>query len=131
MIGPGVRRRLYSLLLSVWGGAILFFTLAPSPQEQAPLFPGWDKVEHALGFGGLAWLTGRFLIVYGKCVRRCWLWAFSAAVMYGALIEVAQATLTTSRKAEFGDLVADAVGAGLVCLIASRRDASGSKGAEG
>ncbi|KIE42110.1 VanZ family protein [Geobacter anodireducens] len=127
MITPESRRKLYTVLLAVWGGTILVLTLMPAPKAEPLPFPGWDKVEHAVAFGALAWCAGRFLVVYGKCVRRCWLWAFGATVAYGALIEVAQATLTTTRTAELGDLMADAVGAGLVCLLASRKGTAGNR----
>ncbi|ADI84675.1 VanZ family protein [Geobacter sulfurreducens] len=127
MLTPGSRRKLYTVLLAVWGVAILVLTLMPASKAEPLPFPGWDKIEHAVAFGALAWFAGRFLVVYGKCVRRCWLWAFCATVTYGALIEVAQATLTTTRTAELGDLAADAVGAGLVCLLASRTGDAGNR----
>ena len=43
-------------------------------------------------------------------------WAAAAAFLYGVslgiLIEILQATLTTGRTAEWGDVVADLIGAG-------------------
>lgn len=43
----------------------------------------------------------------------------AAAVAYGGLLELAQ-PLVSGRSAEWGDLAADAVGAGLALLVARR-----------
>lgn len=107
------------LLLAAWGGAILWFSLDPSPPQTHVKLFAWDKFQHAAAYGFLALLWGNFLVTYRRCRRRCWFMAFAGSVGFGALVEVAQGVLTAARSAEFGDLLADAVGAGAVSLAAA------------
>lgn len=98
---------------SFWGflcviATALILWLALMSADSAPLGLGWDKLNHA---GAMALITGlAFLSVQSRS------WAAVAAFLYGAflgiLIEILQATLTTSRTAEWGDVLADVVGAG-------------------
>jgi VanZ family protein len=87
---------------------LLILWLALMPAGSAPTGLGWDKLNHAVAIAvatGLAYLSLQ--------PRR---WAGAAAFLYGVslgiLIEILQATLTTSRTAEWGDVVADLIGAG-------------------
>ena len=98
---------------SFWGflcviATALILWLALMSADSAPSGLGWDKLNHA---GAMALITGlAFLSVQSRS------WAAVAAFLYGAflgiLIEILQATLTTSRTAEWGDVLADVVGAG-------------------
>lgn len=106
------------LFLAGWVGTIIWLSLDPSPPHPTVGILGWDKFQHASAYGLLALLWGNFMVTYRRCQRHCWLMAFAGAVVFGALMEVAQGVLTTARTAEFGDLVADAVGAGAVSLAA-------------
>ena len=97
------------LWLSLCAGlTLLILWLALMPAGSAPSGLGWDKLNHA---GAIAVATG---LAYLSLRPRSW--AGAAAFMYGAslgiLIEILQATLTTSRTAEWGDVVADLIGAG-------------------
>ncbi|MBC7961812.1 MAG: VanZ family protein [Steroidobacteraceae bacterium] len=79
-----------------------------------PVGLGWDKLNHAAAIAVVTFLA--FLTFKS---RR---WAARAAFLYGislgVLIEVFQAIFTTTRSAEWGDLLADLIGAGSVwCLI--------------
>lgn len=127
--------RLFLLLL--WGGAILALSLDPSPPGPKEGLLGWDKFQHAAAFGVLALLGGRYLIAYRGCRKGCWFKGFWLAVGYGAFIELAQAFLTRGRSAEWGDLLADAVGAGVVSTVAAffrttaPPEVSGKRKAEG
>ncbi len=107
------------ILLAGWGGAILWLSLDPAPPQPSMGPFAWDKFQHATAYGLLALLWGNFLVTYRHCRRRCWLMAFAGSVVFGALLEMAQGVLTTARSAEFGDLMADAVGAGAVSLAAA------------
>ncbi|RNC67583.1 MAG: hypothetical protein ED859_13965 [Desulfuromonadales bacterium] len=109
------------LLLAAWSGTILWFSLDPSPPEPNVELLAWDKFQHAAAYGVLALLWGTFLVAFSEGRHWSWFRAFAAAVGYGALMEVAQVVLTSTRRAEFGDLVADAAGAGIVCLLAATR----------
>lgn len=103
----------------MWGGIILWFSLDPAPPRPSVDLFAWDKFQHAAAYGLLALLWGNFLVTCRGCRRWCWAMAFAGAVGFGAFVEVAQGVLTVGRSAEFGDLVADAVGAGAVSLAAA------------
>jgi VanZ family protein len=47
---------------------------------------------------------------------RGWTWVLLLSLLYGGSIEIAKRTLTSSRAAEWGDLLADATGAGLIYI---------------
>lgn len=119
VVGSLTSRRTRAFLLAAWCGAILWFSLDPAPPQPGIELLAWDKFQHGAAYGLLALLWGNFLVTYRGCRRRCWLLAFAGAVGFGALVEVAQGLFTSVRSAEFGDLVADAVGAGVVSLAAA------------
>lgn len=83
--------------------------LIPSVDAPNP-FNLWDKAQHALAFATLA-LTGS--LAYTKKTNII----YTSLILYGALIEILQATLTTTRVGEMSDLLADGVGVGLGFFI--------------
>ncbi len=104
------------VLLAAWGMAIVWFSLDPSPPKPQIELLAWDKFQHAVAYGVFALLVWSCLVAYRQCRRYCLVIAFGSSVALGALMEVAQGVLTTSRSADFRDLIADALGAGIVCL---------------
>lgn len=104
-------RLIWILLCS--GVTLLILWLALMPAASAPSGLGWDKLNHA---GAIAAITG---LAYLSFQPRCW--AATAAFLYGAslgiLIEILQATLTTGRSAEWGDVAADLIGAGIAWIM--------------
>ena len=92
---------------------LLIFWLALMPGESSPSGLGWDKLNHA---GAIAAATG---LAYLSFQPRGW--AAAGAFLYGTslgiLIEILQATLTTGRNAEWGDVAADLVGAGIAWVV--------------
>lgn len=110
---------MWAVAAAAWGGIILWFSLDPAPPQPGVDVFAWDKFQHAAAYGLLALLWGNFLVTCRGCRRRCWPMAFAGAVGFGAFMEVAQGLFTSVRSAEFGDLVADAVGAGAVSLAAA------------
>src|SRR6266568_1608581 len=105
------------------GLTILILWLALMPAGSAPSGLDWDKLNHA---AAMAVVTG---LAYLSLPPRGW--RGKAAFLYGSslgiLIEVLQGTLTTSRSAEWGDVLADLIGAGCalaVIMIYQRRPAS-------
>ena len=80
--------------------AILVLSLMP-PSPEMPT-TGWDKSNHVLGFATLG------LLSHGSWPGRR-MAALAGLLAYGALIEILQ-SLTPTRSAEFGDLVADGIG---------------------
>lgn len=99
--------------IALLGVTLLILWLALMPAASAPTGLGWDKLNHA---GAIAVVTG--LAYLSLQSRR---WAASAAFIYGTslgiLIEILQATLTTARTAELGDVAADLVGAGCAWFV--------------
>src|ERR1700760_770019 len=96
-----VRLGVYVLACAI----LLYITLAPGKDV-----PGvglvWDKAEHALSW---AVLTGAGLLLSTR--RR---WAIGMfAFLFGAGIEVAQATMPFGRDGDVFDLMADSVGIAL------------------
>lgn len=103
------------LLPLSWGSIVLYFSLDPSPPVPDTAFLAWDKFQHAFAYGLLTFLAG----IAGTSIvseRRRWIGAALLTILYGCLLEAAQALFTVSRRAEFGDIVADSVGAGLVLV---------------
>jgi VanZ family protein len=91
----------------------LILWLALMPSGSAPSGLGWDKLNHA---GAIAVVTGlAFFSLFSRS------WAAKAAFLYGTslgiLIEILQATLTTTRTAEWGDILADLIGAGSAWMV--------------
>ncbi len=75
------------------------------PPKDLPKIDVWDKAEHAIAFGSVAFWFGSIM------TRRNLLWVGLAVVAFGGCIELAQGALGDGRDAEWGDVVADAVGA--------------------
>ena len=94
----------------LWIGlTLLILWLSLLPSDSVPSGLGWDKLNHV---AAIAVMTGiAFLALRPR--RR----AAEAAFLYGAclgiLIEILQAALTTTRAAEWSDVLADLIGAGL------------------
>ncbi len=102
---------------------ILYATLSTDPAgaDKLQLFPGADKLIHAIMFGGLAGA-----IAFDFCrsnpthrVGRRLMTAIAIAVItFGALDEAAQAMLTDNRSAEWLDFAADCTGVAVAWLTA-------------
>lgn len=103
--------------------AVLWLTLAPHPlgeQEPPPLFPGADKVVHAIMFGGLTfvalvdWARGRDF----RSVR--WpVYILMAALssLLGIAIEFIQRSMGMGRSYDPMDMLADITGSFLVAVV--------------
>lgn len=87
---------------------VLFLTLMPG--DLAPSGLGWDKLNHAAAIGAVT--AAAFFALRNR--RHAGLDAFLYGTFLAMLIEILQWALTTSRTAEWGDLVAGMVGAGCV-----------------
>lgn len=95
---------------------ILWLTLAPHPvgKLSVSLFPGSDKVVHAIMFGAL---TGAILLDRERFREwRVSAWGFTAvAIIIGAgagiAIEFAQRAMGIGRSFDVADMLADFVGA--------------------
>jgi VanZ family protein len=112
--------RLTALLL--WAGCLLWLSLVPNPPSPPLVQLSWDKLQHAGAYALLTLFAGRFIIQWRPLSRHPWFYAWMAAVAFGGLIEILQGTLTGVRHAEWGDLVANAVGGILVVAAATARE---------
>lgn len=102
---------------------ILYATLSDDPTAGAelPLIPHFDKVIHAIMFGGLAgalafdWQRAhrQLSLSRGRMAAIC-----AVCVLAGAFDEIAQETLTEVRTAEWADLAADALGVSVAFFTA-------------
>jgi len=91
--------------------AITVFIASGRGQVSGPSIAHADKIAHALVFGLIATLVGR------SFRRRRWVWvAIVLTSAYGAADEWRQ-SLTPGRSVEFGDWVADTVGAALAVTL--------------
>lgn len=99
-----------------WGVAVLWLSLIPSPPVPRTGLFGWDKFQHAAAYG-LVTLLGFSAFTHLTGFWRRLIWAASVAVLFGALMEVAQGLFTTTRTAEMGDLAADTAGAAAACAV--------------
>ena len=96
-----MQSKLARLLFFTVALAILIFALLPASVRLPST--GWDKSNHVLAFGVLAYMGCKAFPQSGY-----WLWGM--LTMYGGVIEVLQ-YFTPSRSAEWADLLADAIGA--------------------
>lgn len=100
----------------LWALAILCLSLTSSPPEiPGPL--GWDKLLHAGAYALLAFLLIQFFDYACHSINKAFWSAFFVALGYGALIEVLQWVGQAGRTAEWWDLLADALGALVGCVI--------------
>lgn len=105
--------------------AILWLTMAPHPlpKDNIQLFPGADKLVHALMMGALA---GTALYDFSR--RGAWhigsvsisviISVGLAVILFSALDEWAQGAMGIGRSADIYDFLADIAGILIVCIIA-------------
>lgn len=118
------------LLTAAVTAAILWLTLAPQPLPEAdlPLFPGADKVVHALMFGGLVfalvfdrelWRLRRQRLSGKLPQRKLYIIVlfFLAASVFGGVIELIQEGMQAGRTGDAADFAADCAGAFLSALV--------------
>ena len=116
------------LAAMAWAAAIAWLSLIPSPPQIAGLL-GWDKLQHAGAYGLLTLLLAQALLrspLGGK--GGAWWLAGLAAVAFGGLLEILQLVTQVGRTAEWWDLLADALGACVCCVIF--RQMAGAKSRE-
>lgn len=102
--------------------AICWLTLAgkPTGDIEMPLFPGADKIGHALMFGALAF-AAELDWMHARHWRPLPLPAVAAVAIgasaIGIAIEFLQEAMHTGRSFEIADMLADAFGAVLVSAL--------------
>ena len=102
----------WRLALAACTAGMLYLSLVPAPPSAGL---GWDKANHAVAMaavtavGFLAFRPSHRAVAYGAAY----------ALTLGMLIELLQGTLTSSRSAEWGDLLADVTGTVAALLLIS------------
>lgn len=97
-----------------WAGVLLWLSLTPRPPRLEMGFLSWDKLQHLGAYGLLTFLGGKAYRCFNLDKRRRWLFAAAGAAVFGGAVEIAQEAMALGRAAEWGDLLADVLGAGLV-----------------
>jgi VanZ family protein len=100
----------------LWALIILWLSLTSSP-PQFPGILGWDKLLHAGAYGFFSLLLAQALLCRPFALTRPWWLAGLSAVTCGALLEILQFLTDTGRTAEWLDLLADALGVLICCVI--------------
>ncbi|MDC7711844.1 VanZ family protein [Vogesella indigofera] len=98
-----------------WLFSVYLLLLKPAGTPSA--IPHFDKLGHALLFAVWAWLLARSFATRQRSSLRPTLWL---CLGWALLSELAQGSLTLTRSAEAGDVVADMAGA-LIGLYLWRR----------
>ncbi len=114
----GIPAALLSMLTTL---LILWLTLSPDPlgPDSPRLFPGADKVAHALMFG---FLTVMILLDYVRKTQwrpvkpRIVVGAAACSTILGCIIEVVQREMAMGRGFEYTDMLADFIGAA-ICAV--------------
>ena len=101
--------RVFFILIA---GAVAYLALTPAPPVM--IDTGWDKANHALAFGGMAFTA--CLSCRSSNAKR--LLMLGLLFGYGGLIEILQMSVP-SRTAEWADLLADSVGIGAGAAVAA------------
>lgn len=109
--------RYSTAMLVVASAAIIYGTLFPAEMIVKSELWSFDKVIHMVGFGGLTALIWLHLKRIGSSGRPLDVWALVWGIGAGALIELLQYLMPVNRSAEWGDLLADAVGSILAVVI--------------
>jgi VanZ family protein len=107
---PGLR--LARLWWAIGWGMVVYITISClEPPRYVPNLHLWDKLEHAVAFGGMTFW-------FGSLVRpRQYPLIALLMLLFGGGIEVAQGAMGLGRDADIMDFVADSVGLS-VALIA-------------
>ncbi|MCE1226123.1 MAG: hypothetical protein LWW87_06495 [Geobacteraceae bacterium] len=89
---------------------ILYLSLVPVPPTVST---GWDKSNHALAMAVVTLLAHRSAPVKPWALY----FAFGYTLLLGVAIELLQGWCTTTRSAEWLDLVADLVGSAIMIVL--------------
>lgn len=115
MLRPWPRPHLWLAAWLAMIAAVVVGSLLPSSSLPEPSFTGIDKVEHLVAYAAL---SGYSVWLFAT-VRAHWIAAI-ALIGLGVALEGAQAMLTTSRLADPGDMLANAVGVALGAWLGRR-----------
>jgi VanZ family protein len=107
-----VATSVWRVLLILIAGAVGYLALIPAPPVL--IDTGWDKANHMLAFGSMAFTA--FLSCRSSKTMRIIL--LGLLFGYGGLIEILQMSVP-NRAAEWGDLLADTLGIATGAAVAA------------
>jgi VanZ family protein len=107
-----VATSVWRVLLILIAGAVGYLALIPAPPVL--IDTGWDKANHMLAFGSMAFTA--FLSCRSSKTMRIVLMGLLFG--YGGLIEILQMSVP-NRAAEWGDLLADTLGIATGAAVAA------------
>lgn len=102
--------------LFIWATALAYLSLAPRVVAPAGL-QLWDKFNHFAAYAILSGLLVRVLAIRHGVSPRMLTLAWFVCTGFGLLLEGLQWLMGVGRQWEFGDLLANALGALAVCVI--------------
>lgn len=108
---------IHAALLAIWMGCLLWSSLA-SHLPTVPRILTWDKLQHFFAYAILMFFSGHFFKSLLKNRQKGWIIGLIFTLGFGILMEIGQETLSSSRHADWKDLIANSLGAGLILAIA-------------
>ena len=109
-------RALRLALLLLWAVALAYLSLAPDVKAPSGAL-GWDKMNHFAAYAVLSLLLIRALLAWRAVPIRLLVVVWATCVAYGALIEGLQWLMALGRTWEWGDILANALGALVACVV--------------
>jgi VanZ family protein len=104
-------------IIGIWTLIILYLTITPSESLGDNKLFKYDKLGHAVIFGGWTFLLGMVQLVYRNKTEAL-LWPIAlAGVLFGAFIELMQLLLPFNRSASWGDIIANTVGCTIALIL--------------
>lgn len=117
--GPSASRSPFRLRLALglaWAAALTYLSLAPEVKVPAGV-PAWDKLHHFAAYALLALLLLRAVAVRCRPSGLVLLAAWIACSGYGFLLEILQQLMENGRQMEWGDQLANTLGALAACVL--------------
>jgi glycopeptide antibiotics resistance protein len=108
---------IYAALLAAWMGCLMWLSLA-SRLPSVPRLFAWDKLQHFSAYAVLMFFSGNFFRLLFKKRLKGWIIGFIFSVGFGLMMEIGQMSLSASRHADWKDLIANSLGAGLILAVA-------------
>jgi VanZ family protein len=109
--------RLVALL--AWAAIIALLSLSANVKVPSGVF-GWDKFNHFAAYALLSLLLIHTLQARRRPSAQLLAVSWLICVVYGLLLEGLQWFMAAGRQAEAGDLLANALGALVVCVVFCR-----------
>lgn len=106
----------------LWLSVITWLSVMPNMQLPSVKFFAPDKLGHAGAYGLLCWLLlhgrARYQKAQGAHISAQQMGSITAfAAAYGVVMELVQYAFVPGRYYEYGDMLANAIGAGLGWLV--------------